>query len=95
MDTIINLFTNAETQSNGITTNETHLLPDFPLVTIEDFLKFEADLKMDKEIRKQFVNIFLYILFHLSFTSNIKFEKRKSNFESFFSFRPGSLVFVQ
>lgn len=64
LDTIINLLTNAETQS--LTVDETHLLPNFPLSTLEEFFKLEADLKIDREIRKQFVSIFLYIylLFH-------------------------------
>jgi len=60
MDLIINLLTNSNTyiHSNKC---KTDLLPNFPLLTIEDFLKFEENLQTDREIRKQFVSMFLSI----------------------------------
>ena len=60
LDLVLNLLTNSNTvlQTNK---QETELLPDFPLATIEEFSKFEADLQSDREIRKQFVSIFLCI----------------------------------
>jgi hypothetical protein len=60
LDLVLNLLTNSNTvlQTNK---QETELLPDFPLATIEEFLKCEADLQNDRKIRKQFVSIFLCI----------------------------------
>ncbi|KAL6420229.1 hypothetical protein ACFW04_014599 [Cataglyphis niger] len=43
-----------ETQSHTASKEDTHLLPEFPLSTTEDLLKFEEDLKTDKDIRRQF-----------------------------------------
>lgn len=75
LNTIINLLTNAETQSQVAIVDETHLLPNFPLSTLEDFQKFEADLKIDKEIRKQFVfytSLVIFIIYiYIPFISNL------------------------
>ncbi|KAL6418034.1 hypothetical protein ACFW04_011098 [Cataglyphis niger] len=71
LNIIINLLTNEETQSHTASKEDTHLLPEFPLSTTEDLLKFEEDLKTDKDIRRLFLrttyankirNILKYIL---------------------------------
>lgn len=82
MDTILNILTNAEAQScHNMTIDETHLLPPFPLSTLDDFKKFEEDLKIDKEIRKQFVSIFLYSFIYLfKLTAEIRLMNFINNF---------------
>lgn len=63
LNTIINLLTNEETESHAASKEDTHLLPEFPLSTTKDLLKFEEDLQIDKDIRRQFVGIhFLHLL---------------------------------
>ncbi|XP_071566051.1 uncharacterized protein [Temnothorax nylanderi] len=54
LDCIINLIENKDVTCTTNIECDTKLLPDFPLVTIQDFFKFEEILRTDEEIRKQF-----------------------------------------
>lgn len=61
-DFIINIISNSETVINDRNKiNDSSLLPDFPLSTMDEFEKFEADVAKDRKIREQFVSIFLKI----------------------------------
>lgn len=57
-DLIINLISNSESVINNRNETNSSLLPDFPLSTMEEFEKFEADMAKDRKIREQFVSIF-------------------------------------
>ncbi|XP_026824294.1 uncharacterized protein LOC105281887 [Ooceraea biroi] len=61
LNLIVNLLTNPKSKQ-VVMTDETNLLPNFPLSTTEELLQFEREIKTDKDIRKQFVSI--YTLFH-------------------------------
>lgn len=57
LDFIIQMIQNKEATNNMTVENcDTNLLPEFPLITIEEFFKFEEELRRDEEIRKQFKN---------------------------------------
>lgn len=58
MDIIINLLSNSELpiQIDNFE-SDTSLLPDFPLSTMNEFQKFEAELHANNGMQKQLVNI--------------------------------------
>lgn len=64
IDLIINLLTNSKTyiQNNK---SATELLPTFPILTLDDFTKFETSLQTDRQIRQQFVSIFLSLWMYI------------------------------
>ncbi|XP_067207115.1 reticulocyte-binding protein homolog 1-like isoform X1 [Linepithema humile] len=54
LDFIINLIENKDVACESTLKCDTKLLPPLPLMTIEDYSKFEEKLQQDREIRKQF-----------------------------------------
>lgn len=65
MNMLLNISMNADTlpSRNNATLEKSsmQLLPEFPITTLEGLASFEADIKTDKEIRNQFVSIFLTV----------------------------------